>query len=167
MRRIGVLTLLAWLGTTSVARGDGGTVRCSRQVEGYQVTVFTEPTPLRAGRVDFSILVQDAAGQARPDVPVVVEVYPHRDPTWRWSAGASREEATNKLFRAVNLNLSEEGRWHIHVIIWHDPAPLCVEFDLDVGEPPPAWLDVAPWVGLPVAVVLLFALHRWLVRRQR
>src|SRR5262249_156491 len=55
------------------ARADGGTVRLSQRAGGYQVTVFTEPTPLRAGPVDVSVLVQDAAtGQALPGAQVTV-----------------------------------------------------------------------------------------------
>src|SRR5262249_46030011 len=34
------------------ARGDGGVVRLAERVGGYRVTVFTEPTPLRAGPID-------------------------------------------------------------------------------------------------------------------
>ena len=55
---------LGWLlvgACGEAARGDGGTVRLSRCEGGYRITVFTAPTPFRAGPVDISVLVQDAA----------------------------------------------------------------------------------------------------------
>jgi hypothetical protein len=41
-------------------RADGGAMRLSERAGGYRVTVFTDPTPLRAGPVDVSVFVQDA-----------------------------------------------------------------------------------------------------------
>ena len=35
-------------------------MRLSERAGGYRVTVFTDPTPLRAGPVDVSVFVQDA-----------------------------------------------------------------------------------------------------------
>jgi hypothetical protein len=44
-----------------------------------------------------------------------------------------------------------------------DGPPL--EFELAVGPPIPAWLELAPWVGWPVGAVLLFGAHQVLVAR--
>jgi len=45
---------------------DAGAVRVSQRHGNRQITVFTDPTPLRAGPVDVSILVQTPlrAGQS-------------------------------------------------------------------------------------------------------
>jgi hypothetical protein len=73
-----VFCLLGWLllaAGTSAARADGGALRASRQCGDYRVSVFTSPTPLRAGPVDVSVLVQDAAtGEVQHDLPVAVTV---------------------------------------------------------------------------------------------
>ena len=46
---------------------DGGTVRLSEEQGRYRITVFTAPAPLRAGPVDVSVLVQEAAtGERSP-----------------------------------------------------------------------------------------------------
>ncbi|HEV3259998.1 MAG TPA: hypothetical protein VG013_24230, partial [Gemmataceae bacterium] len=45
----------------SMAMADGGAIRLSEQKGDYQITVFTAPTPLRAGPVDVSVLIQNAA----------------------------------------------------------------------------------------------------------
>ena len=46
---------------SAFVRADGGTIRLSEQQGGYRITVFTTPTPVRAGPVDISVFVQDAA----------------------------------------------------------------------------------------------------------
>src|SRR5258708_15793531 len=62
---------------SSFSRADGGAVRLSQRRGDYQITVFTAPTPFRAGPVDVSILVQDAATkQALPKAQVTVRVAP-------------------------------------------------------------------------------------------
>jgi hypothetical protein len=43
------------------AKADGGSLLLSEKRGGYQITVFTAPTPFRAGPVDISTLVQDAS----------------------------------------------------------------------------------------------------------
>src|SRR5262245_62006483 len=55
-----LLLLAAFAVQPSAVLADGGTVRLSRQQGAYRITVFTEPTPFRAGPVDVSVLVQDA-----------------------------------------------------------------------------------------------------------
>ena len=63
--------LLGWLFLRGIwlhgAAADGGSMRSVRKKGGYQITVFTAPTPFRAGPVDISVLVQDASTGDRPD----------------------------------------------------------------------------------------------------
>src|SRR6516225_10741923 len=60
---------------SSLARADGGTVRLREQAGAYQVTVFTAPTPFRAGPVDVSVLVLDAGtGEYVPEARVTVRL---------------------------------------------------------------------------------------------
>src|SRR5438094_6267524 len=99
------------------ARGDGGTVRLSQQTGGYRITVFTEPTPLRAGPVDVSVLVQDAAtGQALPDVQVTVWVAPVGRAGAAVGYPATSEAATNKLLRVALFDFPEAGPWELEVV---------------------------------------------------
>src|SRR5262249_58128830 len=94
---------------SSLARADGGAVRLCERAAGYQITVFTSPTPLRAGPVDVSVLVQDAAtGECMPEARVTV--------CWKVpGAGrmleyqATTEAATNKLLRAAEFQLPGPG----------------------------------------------------------
>src|SRR5262249_38640230 len=101
----------------SVLRADGGTLRLLERAGNYQVAVFTSPTPLRAGPVDVSVLVQDAAtGECLPQAHVTVRLkaavtgrnleYP-----------ATTEGTTNRLFRAACFDLPEPGWWDMEVAV--------------------------------------------------
>lgn len=62
----------------SLAGADGGTLRFSEEKDGYRIAVFTTPTPLRAGPVDISVLVQNAAtGEPESGVQISVKVQSH------------------------------------------------------------------------------------------
>jgi hypothetical protein len=145
-----------------LTRADGGTIRFSRQTGGYRITLFTLPTSLRAGVVDFSVLVQSAdSAQPLLDVPVTVHVYPENHRQQRRGGQATTAAATNKLFQAIPLELSEPGRWHVEVVVGADSR---VETVLEIGPPMPAWLDLGLWIGWPALAILLFAVHQYLVR---
>src|SRR5262245_4003621 len=95
-------TILVFLSATSVL-ADGGTLRVSRVAGPWRVSVFTSPTPLRAGTIDLSVLVQDAkTGQVRLGVPV--RVWARQDDR-DVEAVATHGQATNKLLQAAHLEL--------------------------------------------------------------
>jgi hypothetical protein len=150
----------------SLLRADGGALRVCERAGGYQIAVFTSPTPFRAGPADVSVLVQDTAtGECVPDARVSVRLT---------AAGAGQvleypataEAATNKLFRAAVFQLPEPGWWDVEVAIEGPHGPALIRFGVQAGEPPPRWLDLWPWFAWPALAVALFALHRALVRRR-
>lgn len=72
---LGLLSVSAVFLIPSLAVADGGALRLSEQKDGYRIAAFTTPTPLRAGPVDISVLVQDAAtGEPNAEVEVSVKV---------------------------------------------------------------------------------------------
>lgn len=156
------------LGPAAAARADGGTVRASAVTGGWRVTVFTSPTPPRAGPLDVSVLVQDAAtGRPDPAARVAVWAMPRDRSGPRVEQPATADAATNKLLVAATLDLPEPGWWTVGVRIGTGGRAAELRFELEVGEPPPAWASLAGWVGWPAAAVGLFAVHRVLVRRKR
>jgi hypothetical protein len=158
-----VLGLLLTVGVVlaaepSHASADGGTVRLSERQGPYRITVFTSPTPLRAGPVDVSVLVQDAAtGRPLPEIPVVVQVTPAGRPSAGRDLPATQERATNRLLRAAEIDVPTEGTWRFDLRVEGSSATL--GFDAEVGAPPPRWLDLGPWVVWPVVPVVLFVVH--------
>jgi hypothetical protein len=129
---------------------------------------MTSPTPVRAGPVDISVLVQDAdSGRPLLDVPILVQAQSIQHPRERLSAPATNEAATNKLFHASVLDLSTPGTWHFEVVPEDMGQEQPIQFDLEVDETLPRWLDQAPWIGWPVLAIAIFAIHRALVHRRR
>jgi hypothetical protein len=149
-----------------LARADGGAVRLREQAGDYEIAVFTSPTPFRAGPVDISVLVQDAAtGVYLPEARVIVRL------TARGSGElleypATAETATNKLFRAAEFQLPEPGWWDVAVAVEGPHGPALVRFGVQADDPPPRWLDLWPWFSWPALAVALFGVHRALALRK-
>jgi hypothetical protein len=156
-----LLVLLLW---PALLRADGGAVRFSGTFGSHQVAVFTSPTPLRAGWIDVSVLVQDPdTGRALSNVPVQLRAYPVANAKIEIAARATREAATNKLFQAAALELPLAGPWCLEVRLG-DSAPL--HLLMDVAEPLPPWLHLAGWIAWPFALVGLFLVHQVLSLRR-
>jgi hypothetical protein len=163
--KVMLIVLLMACNVPAIARADGGTVRCSEVRDGCRITVFTAPTTLRAGPVDVSVLVQDAAsGTPLLDVPILVSAHPANYPGLRISIQATSEAATNKFLRAAPMNLVEPGWWHVDVMV--QDSKQSIGFDVEVAEAPPPWLALGLWIGWPLLAIAVFAVHQWLVRRR-
>ncbi len=81
-RRAGELLLTIGIilsGLPLAAFADGGTLRLSETKRPYRISVLTSPNPFRAGPVDISVIVADAAtGDVLPDVKVDLHLAPAR-----------------------------------------------------------------------------------------
>ena len=149
----------------SLAAADGGAIRLSEQKGNYRVTIFTAPTPLRAGPVDVSVLVQYAAtGELAMGVQVTIRAERRGFPSDGVLHSATTEAATNKLYHVSTFDLPEPGRYSLEVRIDGDQGEAQVAFELEAAEPLPQWLAMWPWVAWPVLAILLFCIHQLLVR---
>jgi hypothetical protein len=163
-----LLVLFSYLSPylSSVARGDGGVVRLHERTGAYQVTVFTSPTPLRAGQVDVSVLVQDAAGEFVPEAQVTVRLTsPGSGAVLQFLA--TSEAATNKLFRAAVFDLPAPGRWDVEIEVEGPQGSARLRLGVEADGPPPRWLELWPWFTWPGLVVAMFGVHQVLVRRRK
>jgi hypothetical protein len=164
---IGILAAWLMLGAAmSIARADGGTVRYSGRCGDRLITVFTDPTPPRSGVVDVSVLIQEASsGRPRPEIPVIVEAQRVDQPQKQIRAPATTQAATNKLLRAAQLDLAA-GRWHVDIVVEDSGLVSPPEFDIDVAEGLPAWIQMGFWIGWPLAAIGLFVVHQLLVSQR-
>ena len=140
----------------------------SEQRGNYRITVFSEPTPWRAGPVDISVFVQDAAtGEPASGVQVSVQANLrgccHCSGLW---PRATSETVTNKLYYAAHFVLPEPGWYELEVTVNESLGGVQVRCEVEASEPLPAGLALWPWVSWPVLAVLLFSVHQFLVRRR-
>ena len=150
----------------SLAVADGGALRLSEQKGNYQIAVFTAPTPLRAGPVDVSVLVQNAATrEPLSDVRVLVKAASRERPDIVIRRTATNEAATNKLFQAALFDLNEPGWWQVEVSLDGPLGKTMVNVEIEAAKPLPKALDMWPWLTWPVLPILLFGAHQILVRR--
>jgi hypothetical protein len=152
---------------SSLLRADGGAIRLSQTEGNYRITVFTAPTPLRAGPVDISVLIQEAAtGEPVRGAQITIKAERSGLPGVEMLQQATTEAATNKLYYAAAFDLPEPGWYSVEVSIDGTLGNAQVHFNLEAGEPLPSWLAIAPWVGWPLLAVLFFCVHQVLVRRR-
>jgi hypothetical protein len=168
MRAVVVGMILGWVflatGCTP-ARADGGSLRLSGKQGGYQIAVFTAPTPLRAGAVDISALVQNAStGDPLPQVKVTVRMT--RPGRHALEYPATSAAATNKLFRSAQFELPEPGRWEMQVQVEGPSGLEVLAGVVEAAEPLPRWREIWPWVGWPALAITLFSIHEMLVQRK-
>ena len=156
-----VLVLLA----AGQARADGGAVQVWQADGSFVVTVFAAPTPLRAGPVDLSVLVQRTDSDAAVlNADVLLTLMSPYDGALIHAA-ATQQQATNKLLYAAALNLPVAGVWDLRVAVRSGSDVAHVGCPLDVAAALPPLLAHWPYLAFPPLAVLLFALHQW--RRSR
>jgi hypothetical protein len=144
---------------------DGGTVRLSEQQGDYRITVFTAPIPLRAGPVDISVFVQEAAtAEPVPEVRVTIKAVRRGSFAAAICHPATTAAATNKLYHAALFNLPEPGWYALEVSVDGALGEARVCFEVEAAEPLPQWLVMWPLFGWPVVAIVLFGVHQLLVR---
>jgi hypothetical protein len=147
---------------------DGGIVRFSERRGDHRITVFTSPNPLRAGPVDVSIFVQEAAtGEPIAGARITVQASPRAHPDETLVHSATTEAATNKLFQAALFDLPEAGWWDVAIKVEGLPDPVEVHFEMEADQPLPHVWEIIPWIAWPIIVIVLFFVHKWLVHRKR
>jgi hypothetical protein len=146
------------------ARADGGSLRLAEKKGGYQITVFTAPTPFRAGPVDISTLVQDAStGDLLTQARVIIRMT--KPGRLALEYPATFEAATNKLFRAAQFQLTEPGRWEMQVEVEGVHGLAVIGGEIEAAEPLPRWREMWPWISWPALVIALFSIRQLLARR--
>lgn len=160
---VAIVATLAGLTTGAPDVGaDGGVVRVSQPAGPFAVTVFTSPTPFRAGPVDISVMVRDRADdQPVLDAEVSIRLTSLEGaPTTR--AAATRANATNKLLYAALFDLPRDGRWRLAVAVRRDGGVGEVTTEVTAEPRLPPLASFWPYLLLPLVVVALFCLHQWL-----
>jgi hypothetical protein len=148
------------------ARGDGGTLQVSQRSGDLQISVFTSPAMPRVGLLDVSVLVQDAETQTiRDDVAVQVRLEHADGQAIPLQETATAAWATNRLFKAAQFDVTTAGVWRV-IVSTREMNVEPLRFDLEISPPLPPWLQLAPWIGWPFGLAILFLIHKRLAAAQ-
>ena len=143
------------------AIADGGTLRLSETQAPYRISVLTSPNPFRAGPVDVSVIIADAAtGDLLPDVKVDLRLAPGADPSDVRQYQAIRGNGPNKLLHSANFALPRAGLWKVQIDVNGPAGPANTSFEIEAADKLPRWLSLWPWFSWPFLVVGLFAVHQ-------
>jgi len=156
-----LMTLVLGYPTSGALAHGGGVPQLTNAKAGpYQVSVWTQPDPLRVGEVHFTVAVSEPgptgreAGSPVLDAVVELQLVPPGEknkPPLRVSA--THNEAVNKLFYEADINLPAEGPWQVSTSVKGPSGSGQTNFTVEV-LPPSAfnW-----WIVLGGAAVVITA----------
>jgi hypothetical protein len=162
-----VMLLPAIVGVANLeAQADGGAVQFGKSAGPFVITVFTTPTPLRAGPVDISLMIQSRENQ-QPVLDCQTLVQLHKEGAMSISAEATHETAHNKLFYGAQVKIPEPGPWELDVAIKQGDVSIDVAGEIIIASAKPVFLVYWRSLAVPPLIISLFAMNQWLKRRNR
>ena len=147
------------------AQADGGTVQFERSAGAFVVTVFTTPSPLRAGPVDISLLIQSRENR-EPALDCQAVVQLNKEGAMSISSEATHDTARNKLFYAAQVKVPESGLWDLEAAVTRGADSINVAGPINVATANSAMLVYWRSLALPPLLISLFVLNQWLKRRR-
>ena len=159
-----LLVAVALVAQVVTTHAHGGLVQLRQVAAPFIVTVFTAPTPLHAGPVDVSVLVQDC-GDGQPVLDGEVDVWLWREDGRTVGGRATQAVAQHKPLYSVLLHLPEAGQWALEVTVAQGQHSTRVRGQVSATSPRPFVLAYWRSLSLPPVVATLFAVHQWLQRR--
>lgn len=146
------------------AQAHGGFAQFTKAAGPFVVTVFTTPSPLRAGPVDISLLIQGREnGQPVLDCAALVQL--RKDDAMSIRSEATHEAAQNKLLYAAQVKVPESGVWQLEATIKRETDSVEVGGAITVAPSNPVFLAHWRSLALPPLLISLFGLNQWLKRR--
>jgi len=175
------ISLLFWCVTMVAAFADGGLVIARAAANGESIVIFASPVPLRAGPVDFSVLITDEKGAARTEGMVRLEIEAPAEageellpPCCRIEPPASFQSLAmlpgaggNQLLYESRARLPGSGEWNARLIrTTSDGKTVETRFQFAVNPPAHGLATAWPVVFLPVAALAFLVLHHQAVRKR-
>jgi hypothetical protein len=161
-----VLLVAIFYAGAGLAFGDGGALILQQRAGSFDFSVFATPSPLRAGRADFSVLVQDAKTQ---DVVLdgAIDLDFTRAGEEDIRAKATPGQATNKLLYAATVEIPRAGEWDLGARCRIRGEDSVLHGTVSVLPPEPPLLTYWPYFLVVPLAIFLFALNHWLKSKRR
>ena len=158
-----LLLLLAALISCHSVWADGGTVVLQKRSGPFLITLFSDPTPLRVGRANLSVMCQKQDDNS-PILDVKVLLHLRRPASGseivEFTLPTKHENASNKLLYAASLDLPSPGNWKVNVDVERNGILASVGGSLTVLEKQPALVAYWPFFVMVPLVALLFVINR-------
>jgi hypothetical protein len=162
------LCLLGATGVSAAAHADGGRLRMHEPAGPFVVTLFTTPDPLRAEEADFSVALERAGtGELVSDADITLRLTPEEGERGAIELQATRQAATSAFMQAADVKLPHAGNWKVMVLVKRGVESGSCETTVDVRPALPIGGQIFWEILLVPFAILIFAVHRWLKRKQR
>lgn len=155
------LALTMW---SALVSADGGSVQLQNIAGPFSVTLFTDPTPLRTGPADFSVMIQNRKTQ-EPLLDAYVRLSLRVGSGSTVNVKLTREQAKNKLLYAATINLPSSGSWQVEVDVTRGSDFASTSGDITVLPSKSPLLAYLGYFLIPPVAIALFVLHQWLKNR--
>lgn len=135
----------------------------------FIVTVFSEPVPVRAGKADLSVMVENATDQSNvQDAHVLLRLRKMESGSVvEVAAPATHDRATNKLLYAASVTLPSAGLWQMTVDVREKSDTASAAGDLSVLTAEPPLIQHWPLFAVVPLMIVFFVLNQWLKSRRR
>jgi hypothetical protein len=134
-----LVTLLVGNTTSGTLAHGGGVPQVTNAKAGpYRVSVWTQPEPLRAGEIHFTVAVSQPgsvdqeAGAPILNAVVELQLIPATGLDDAVRVFATHDEAVNKLFYEADVDLLTAGVWQVVVSVKGPSGLEQTEFTIDV-----------------------------------
>ncbi len=131
----------------------------------FLVTLFSSPSPLRAGPADVSVLVESAQDRT-PVLDASVSLRFRTENGEETTVAATHEQATNKLLYAALPTISEPGTCSVQVTVARGKERAVVTGNIQVLAGGPVVFHYWPYFAIVPCLVSLFILNQYLKARQ-
>lgn len=160
------IPILLFLAAGQFLRADGGKVQLQRQAGPFLITVFSDPSVVRVGRVDLSVLCQKSDDKSTIlDAKIFLHLTkPGGAEIVEFTLPATHQAATNKTLYVAHLDLPTAGKWKVKVDASRGGDEASVTGDLNVLPKEPLLLTYWPFFLVVPLIALLFAINRRLRR---
>ncbi|MDG2054750.1 MAG: hypothetical protein P8J86_08580 [Phycisphaerales bacterium] len=159
-----IMLPIALLVITVSARADLGTVRDTKTIEGYDLTLFSSPEPFRAGPVDISVMVANHdTGQTIVDCQIEILLTPTFDGPAAFHVPATRENAQNQLLQAALFEIPEPGQWKVTARVTGLSGisqPIELTALVDAFPHLPRWRSIWLWLVLPIIALVVYVFNQ-------
>ena len=139
-----IILVLLFIAQTAWAHG-GGILQISSQPAGpYRVSVWTSPAQLETGELaHVTIGLADTDEAPVLDATIIVELI-SLETGQVWTAPATTEQATNKLFYEADMTLPEDGRYTLSIQIDGEQGSGIISFTMTILPPEQTnWLIIS------------------------